>query len=146
LSVFVVSVNPVFWPPGEPADPSAVKQWLTYIKEHMNGKVPVLLFSPVHRIPRTDPPLLKPKVGEMKKKVQEWMDRENPKAIGEALSLSMTTSLLLDSVDKPPTEIKRTESITLDSHLASHEETAAAGEQVEDKVAAEGTAAAKDQM
>lgn len=74
--IFVCAISESYWP-SEDREPKegSLEAWAKYIKEATKGEVELLVFTPSSKIPRTPPPLLKPKAGEIKKALQAWLDR-----------------------------------------------------------------------
>lgn len=79
--VLVVSVSSSYWPADAQKSLEDLEPWSNYLAEAVgNPEVSVagVFFAPESSIPRTPPPLLKPKVGDMKKLLQDWVDQANP--------------------------------------------------------------------
>jgi len=91
--VYVLSVTDAFWPDASVPDAETFAKWLAYIKDQTGKSDAAIYFSRASAVPRTPPPLLKPKVGEMKKRIQGWIDSEQLAALDEAACLRMTRSL-----------------------------------------------------
>lgn len=72
LTIFVVSVSKAYWGPVD-ATPAEEKlsAWRDYIKKRSG--VDSLVFAHTDLVPRTAPPLLKPKTGVMREKLQAWL-------------------------------------------------------------------------
>jgi len=91
--VYVLSVTAAFWPDAKAIDVATLTKWLAYIKSQSGKSDAAIYFSKASKVPRTPPPLLKPKVGEMKKAIQKWIDSEKLTALSETACLRMTSSL-----------------------------------------------------
>lgn len=100
ICICIVSVSEAFWPLEVEDAESLIIEFREYIKTQVGEQLVEegahMFFAPAREIPRTAAPLLKPKVGDMKKKLQTWLDAENPSSFDENTCLKMCLSLKLD--------------------------------------------------
>lgn len=88
--VYVVSVTPQYWGSAEVVSDALFKPWVDYINSGVEQPWPALYFAPAGKIPRTQPPLLKPKVGDMRKALQKWVDDEKVACLDAATCMRMS--------------------------------------------------------
>jgi len=94
--VFVCGVMPSHWGQESVPREDALEGWAKYIGNCTEGRAKLLVFTPAGSIPRTPPPLLKPKVGVIKSAVQAWVDRTQPTTFTWSECLQLSRELRFD--------------------------------------------------
>jgi len=93
--IFVCAVSTEHY--GSAATDDNFKAWAEYIDKETAGQAKGLVtFVRSSDLPRTPPPLLKPKVNVIKKSVQAWVDKTQPQALGAQECLQMSKELVFE--------------------------------------------------